>query len=453
MPMSELADKPLRVKTEFIGIHWFRLFRWFSNLRLVPRWHEANMRIVLRAVRRYFYDGLTQPGKILFFCCLLTFLFSYRATSNLFLLTSAAGFSLLLWSALLGFVYRPRVTVERRAPLSGIARQPLESKIIVHNKGPRSLQNFTVREMVVPQANWPKEWQRPHLQSLAPGATQTVPVTFTPTKRGHYALAGVAVESYFPFFLTRFTSRLEAPFEVSILPETLNTPIPSLRKVAEQASKRLQLGTSNTRKGPSLEYSHSRQYQVGDSLRRLDHRAGSRLGQPMSKIFEGAEEIRRDQVYLTIDPSLADFLPWQRRPVDDAPLEKRLALAVEVGRSAQNDGFTLAALATGAQWHDLKSATDFDRIIAGCQPAKTLANSLDANPRLLPETIQNPDGLHILVTGRWSDSARSFVERNQTNGVLTLVFFIPEREMDAGTLPVGSQFVEIQLPATPERKS
>lgn len=447
MAMSELADKPLRVKSEFIGVHWWRLFRWFSNLRLVPRWHEANMRIVLRAVRRYFYDGLTRPGKILFICCLLTFLFSYRSNSNLFLLTAGAGFSLLLWGALLGFVFRPRVSVERRAPVSGIAGQALESKIIVANTGPRGLYNFTLREMVVPQANWPKEWQRQHLPSLAPGATATVPVTFTPKKRGHYALSGVAVDSYFPFFLTRYTRRLSAPCEISILPETLNTPVPSLRKVAEQASKRLDLGTSSTRKGPSLEYSHSRQYQVGDSLRRLDHRAGSRLGQPMTKIFEGSEEVRRDQVYLVVDLSLADFLPWQRRPVDDTPLEKRLALAVEVGRSAQNEGFTLSALATGNQWHQLDAATDFDRLIAGCDPQKTVENALEENARLFPDSIQNPDGLHILVTGRWSDAARGFVERNQANGVLTLVFFIAERDVDTGSLPVGSQFVEIQLPA------
>lgn len=447
MPMSELADKPLRVKTEFIGLHWWRLFRWFSNLRLVPRWREANMRILLRAVRRYFYDGLTRPGKILFVCCLLTFLFSYRSTSDLFLLTAGTGFSLLLWSALLGFVFRPRVSVERRAPVSGVAGQAFESKIAVHNAGPRSLYNFTVREMVVPQANWPKEWQRPHLPSLAAGAGITVPVVFTPGKRGHYALSGVAVESYFPFFLTRFTRRVAAPIEISILPETLNTPVPSLRKVAEQASKRLKLGSNNTRKGPSLEYSHSRQYQLGDSLRRLDHRAGSRLGQPMTKVFEGAEEIRRDQVYLIVDLSLKDFLPWQRRPVDDSALEKRLALAVEVGRSAQNEGFTLSALATGPQWHALGQPTDFDRLIAGCQPAKTEQHALEDRPQLLPDTLPNDDGLYILVTGRWSDTVRGFVERNQANDVLTLVFFIAERQSDVGSLPVGPQYIEILQPA------
>ncbi len=57
----------------------------------------------------------------------------------------------------------------------------------------------------------------------------------------------------------------------------------------------------------------------------------------MSKVFEGADEIRRDKVYLLVDLTLADFEPWQRRPRNEEVLDKRLALAVEIGLSAQNE--------------------------------------------------------------------------------------------------------------------
>jgi len=115
------------------------------------------------------------------------------------------------------------------------------------------------------------------------------------------------VQSHFPFFLSRFTSRIEDPAEVCVRPETLKVAIPSLRNIADQASKRLTLGSENTRKGPSLDYAYSRPYQTGDSMRRLDHRASSRYGEPMSKVFEGVEQIRRDKVYLIVHLSLADF--------------------------------------------------------------------------------------------------------------------------------------------------
>lgn len=450
--MSELADRPLRVKDEPLVLHWWRVLRWFGNLRLVPRWYEARTRIILRAVRRYYYDGLTRPGKILFITCLLTFLFSYRINSDLFLLTAALGFSLLAWSTLLGYLYRPRVSVQRVAPVSGSAGLVFTSKITVHNQGKRTLNNFVVREQVVPYGRWPQEWRRDHHLQLATGEAVTVPVSFTPLKRGRYQLSGVAVQSYFPFFLTRFTQRVLAEAEVYVLPAPLKVAVPSLRKVAEQASKRLKAGSDTARKGPSLDYAYSRPYQTGDSLRRLDHRAGSRLGQPMSKIFEGADEIRRDQVYLIVDLSLKHFLRWQRRPVNAGPLDARLALAVEIGLSAQNEGFTLAALATGPDWHKLEQPTQLDQHIAQCQPAKTPAQALEANARNLPETVINPDGLQILVLGRWSEEARAFTERCSKAGVLVLVFMMPETDADISTLPIGSRFVEIQLPAQTNKR-
>lgn len=442
--MSELADKPLRIKDEPILLHWWRVLRWFGNLRLVPRWRELDARLVLRSVRRYYYDGLTRIGKTIFLFSLITFLFSYRSGSDLYLITAAGGFSLIAWSAVLGYFYRPRVSAERMAPVSGVAGQPFESRVQLHNRSGRPLHNFVVRELLIPDCRWSAEWARRHNVKLGKGQQLTLSVGFVPKKRGRYELSGIAVQSYFPFFLTRSTQRIAAPAEVFVLPETLKIAVPSLRQVAEQASKRLKLGSDNSKKGPSLEYSHSRYYQTGDSLRRLDHRAGSRLGQPMSKIFEGVEEIRRDQVYLIVDLSLENYLRWQRRPGDASPLDRRLALAVELGLSAQNEGFVLKALATGKQWHELRKPTDFDQRIATCLPDKTPEQAIETDARNLPDEVLNEDGLQILVLGRWTEEARMQVARWRKAGILTLVFMLPESRADRGTLPVGSQYVEIQ---------
>ena len=93
--MSELADRPLRVSDELIVIHWWRLFRWFANLRLVPRLREHAAQPLMRLYRITFYDGLTRIGKILLVCSLLIFLFSYRVPRSDFdrdnLLTNIAG--------------------------------------------------------------------------------------------------------------------------------------------------------------------------------------------------------------------------------------------------------------------------------------------------------------------------------------------------------------------------
>ncbi len=439
--MSELADRPVRVSNELILIHWWRLFRWFANLRLVPRIREHAARPLMRLYRVAFYDSLTRIGKIMLICSLLIFLFSYRVNSDFLLLTAAISTSLLVWSIVLGFVFRPRVEVKRNTPDTAVAGEMFGSQITLLNTGNRALYNFAVREMVVPDGQWPKEWQRPYQEQLPAGQQTTISVNFMPRKRGILKLSGLAIQSYFPFFLTRFTRRLAADATVYVLPPRLNVSIPSLRQLAEQASKQLTLGYENTRQGPALEYSYSRPYQTGDSLRRLDHRASSRYGEPMSKVFEGSEEIRRDQVYLMVDLSLDDFLLWQRRPSNSEPLDERLALAVELGLSAQNEGFSLAALATGSQWHNIDSPAEFNQHIASCLPQQAAAHP-DSK---LPEAIPNEHGLCVVVTGRWTDELQAKVDRWQRTGIVVLVFLVAEREQDRDSLPSGKQFIEVQL--------
>lgn len=439
--MSEMADRPLRDPEESILLHCLRTARWFSNLRLVPRLHEHAARPLMRLYRKFFYDGLTRVSKILLICSGLIFLFSYRINSDLLLMTAAVSMTLIGWSLALGYLFRPRVSLERQSPEVAIAGQMLDSRMLVTNNGPRSLYNFTVREMVVPDAQWPKEWQRPHVAKLPPGQQAAVPVSFIPRKRGQLTLSGVAIQSYFPYFLTRFTQRVPSEHCVYVLPPALQLVLPSLRKLADQASKRLTLGSENMRQGPALEYAYSRPYQTGDSLRRLDHRASSRYGEPMSKVFEGAEEIRRDKVYLMLDLTLEEFQRWQRRPTSLHALDERLALAVELGLSAQNEGFNLVALATGNEWHSIDSINQFYRKIATCQPQRAVTHSNSA----LPDKLSNEDGLHILVTGRWSHEAQSKVERWQKQGILVLVFLIAETDEHQDSLPVGLQFIEVQV--------
>ena len=250
--MYEMADRPLRVADESHYLHWWRMTRWFANLRLVPRWssrYEIASKPITRVYRRFFYDGLTRSGKIILVCSLLIFLLSYRADSDFLLLTAALGISLLLWSAVLGFFYRPRVSVQRHTPKTAVVGQPLISQISVSNEASHGLYNFSVRELIVPAGRWPREWQRPHRMALAPGQNTTLTASFEPQKRGVLSLSGLAVQSYFPFFLSRHSQRLEDTAEVYVLPPGLKGAVPSLRHIAEQASKRMAQGSDNAGRG------------------------------------------------------------------------------------------------------------------------------------------------------------------------------------------------------------
>jgi uncharacterized protein (DUF58 family) len=185
--MYEMADRPLRVADESHYLHWWRMTRWFANLRLVPRWssrYEIASKPITRVYRRFFY--------------------------------------------------RPRVSVQRHTPKTAVVGQPLISQISVSNEASHGLYNFSVRELIVPAERWPREWQRPHRMTLAPGQNTTLTASFEPQKRGVLSLSGLAVQSYFPFFLSRHSQRLEDTAEVYVLPPGF--------------------------KGAALEYAYSRQY-------------------------------------------------------------------------------------------------------------------------------------------------------------------------------------------------
>jgi hypothetical protein len=61
----------------------------------------------------------------------------------------------------------------------------------------------------------------------------------------------------------------------------------------------------------------------------------------------------------------------------------------------------------------------------------------------LPDKPLAENGIHILVVGRWTNANQALVERWQREGILVLVFLIAESAANSGTLPVGSQYIEI----------
>jgi hypothetical protein len=162
------------------------------------------------------------------------------------------------------------------------------------------------------------------------------------------------------------------------------------------------------------------------------------------KVFEGVEQIRPDKVCLIVDLSLAGFKAWQRRPNDEDPLDERLALAVEIGLSAQNEGFSLAALALGASWHTLEGLHQFYQHIANCKPERGYSEELNT----LPDAALLNEGIHVLVLGRWTKKAEALVDRWRQFGILVLVFLISETAKEGGCLPQGSHFIEVPTSLT-----
>ena len=414
--MKEIADRPLRVAGEPLVLHLWRLLRWTLELRLVPRLREQPHGRWRWLYRSWFRESLTRPGKVLFICAMLLLLLSLQGGDH-FLLTSAAfGLSLLVWSLCLGAWYRPRVELRRLGIAVGVAGRPLQLPVEVHNRG-RTLLDFSVRELKVPGVRTPRDSTAEYHERLESGARLHTHTEVLPLHRGLLELPGLAVQSYFPFFLTRRSSRHAAPAMLPVLPAPLTAQLPPLRRTVARNPAAAEGARHRGRASGSLEYRDSRPFASGDSTRRIDHRASARRGEIMSKVFDPAQGTEVEGVALACDLTLAGFQRWQRRPKDPAALDGRLALAVALARSATAEGLPVRALALGPRWQPLDDMNLCWQRIAGCQPARG------------PWHLEVPparDLLVLLVVGDIDRAHLQWLRESRARGQRTLLFSRPE---------------------------
>ncbi len=105
-------------------------------------------------------------------------------------------------------------------------------------------------------------------------------------------------------------------------------------------------GTERARRGlveHPLSYAGVRDYQPGDPLRRLHHRASARLGRPMTKRFDPARE---REVLLALDIQTIEGPTWQ--PAYDDELAEGLCVAVaSLARHLRAEGAAVGLAVAG----------------------------------------------------------------------------------------------------------
>lgn len=433
--MKYIEDRPLRVAADPYVLHLWRLLRWVSELRLVPVSRETSRNPFRRPLLYGPAAVLTRPGKILLFAALVVLLLSYRHNDGFALESSALGVGLIIWSALVGWWYQPRVAVQRRGVNWAVVDQPYRARVQVKNLRRRPLRNFVVREMAVRGCRLPSESARGYIDNLSGISETEQEVVITPRQRGSLRLDGVVIDSYYPFFLTRSSQRAALDQALNVLPAPLKVDLPSLRLLSDQAAKSVNFGSDKGRRERALDYVYSRSYQAGDMPSRLDRRASARRGEPMSKIYHGALKLNPEGLVLIVDLSLAGLPLWKPRPDDPTIMDNRLALAVEVERRARGEGLALDGCWWNGSWQSIANTGEFYQQVAAMAAA---------HQRQLPGQLDHADSIHLFITGRWDDALADWVGQQRGLGVMLLVLMLPEAAEQVGKLPVAAGFLEIQ---------
>ena len=412
------------------------MLRWVSELRLVPAARETSRNPFRRPLLYGPAALLTRPGKVLLFAGVLVLLLSYRRNDAFALQSAALAMGLLGWSALLGWIWRPRVELQRRGSSWAVANQPYRAWVRIKNSHRRSLRNFVVREMAVRGCRLPVEAERGHIDLLSSTHETEQQIEITPRQRGALRLDGVVVDSYYPFFLTRTSQRVALEQPLNVLPSPLKVDLPSLRLLSDQAAQSVNFGTDKGRRERALDYVYSRSYQAGDSPSRLDRRASARRGEPMTKVYHGALKLNPAGLVLVMDLSLANLPAWQPRPDRPEVLDNRLALAVEVERRGRGEGLALQGSWWNGAWQATANTEEFYGQVAAVQAS---------HQRQLPGQLNDEESIHVLITGRWDVELSEWVDRQRVQGLMVLVLMLAESPEHADSLPVSAGYLEVRL--------
>ena len=206
----------------------------------------------------------------------------------------AVIWSMLLLSALLPWwslrslhverqVWLPRNADWPQGPATPMEDQVVEVKIAVHNLG-RLARNLV---KVVDDCPFDDPAKGPRtflLSTIKPKSTTAFTYTATCFRRGRYAAATAVLETSAPLGLFVFRRRYSLPLNLTVYPVQLEMEaVPTASEVWADVGQKVKSSSGS-------EFYGSREYQSGDSLRRIHWRNTARRGQFMVKELEESSQ-------------------------------------------------------------------------------------------------------------------------------------------------------------------
>lgn len=182
------------------------------------------------------------------------------------------------------------------------------------NQVPVSIENVTSRASFLLELSFQKKEQRQKIDELAPGQYITVPLAWSPSRRGLQSVGKIILYSRFPFGLLRAWRTYEMSQKILVYP-------------SRQGRRAFPLSAMDQRSEGSLGlFRDHREYQTTDSPRRIDWRASAKHQDLFVKNYEASEKAG-----LHLDWSAVDFLPAFEEKISQLCLW--ICLAEQEGRA------------------------------------------------------------------------------------------------------------------------
>lgn len=225
-----------------------------------------------------------------------------------------------------------------------------------------------------------------------------------PRRRGVFPLPRLKVTSEFPLNLFRRSWELNIQGEIIAYPRY--APLASMRSASEAAGYAGERISDSLLAGQSTDYSGSREYQPGVSVRRWDYASWARVGSPAVREFG---DDRQTQFAIVIDPHL--------RQVEDRvalhDFEAAISLSAGIADWLLENDCRIAVLAVGGQTVRLTGEGwgQLDRILAALAAAAPQEDTeFDELASQLPAVVEDAESVLFLSTN-WDDRRQALHER------------------------------------------
>lgn len=292
----------------------------------------------------------------------------------------------------------PTARPRRLAPEVGTVGMPTRVSIVLtaprrllgHSSRWRDELPATVTGTASGEVSWP---------ASGTGET-TIEYTVTATARGLHSLGPLRIWNVDPFGVARRAVKVLPPVSMRAAPEEVE--VAAVRDVTATSGDALH--TTITQRGHGVDNLLARQYQPGDSMRRIHWRASAHHDGLMVRQEEN-ESAPDATVVLDRDP-----LRWgpgaDTKPGADPAFEAAVATCVSAVSQLSRDGYTVSVLdSTGTVLHDAISPGE--RILLDVFAADSATLLADSRPGLheIPRVFATSSAGPVVIITGWLSEA------------------------------------------------
>lgn len=344
--------------------------------------------------------------------------------------------AILIVDAVVGWVFKPRVTIERRVPDRCAADATLRVTARITNTGWFPCYDLAVRELAHPHP-LRLETDLEYQDHLAAGESCELVYEVHPTRRGAYDLPGPEAVSAFPFGLYNGRRKIKAPHRLLVYPRfkpLLSLQIPSGRRHQPGG---LELVSAV---GDSEEFVGLREYRTGDRLRDLHHVAWARHGYPVVREY--------NQEYMTRIAMAVDTFVPRRSLGGTRAMEAVISLSAAVADALAREEYVVDIFAAGPELYHFQAGRslafldDILDVLACVEECRE-----DPFPKLGPALLDEIGQIStvICVFLDWDEARSSFVREIQDRGAEPMVLVVHDGETTVDVAGFTSQAGPIRI--------